>query len=78
MAEAGVRSRGLGRETVVMSRLIGEQNVRKKARGGIDLRPCEREPMTRGLWKVAELSPAGPSGLGPLHLRQASGFAGGR
>jgi hypothetical protein len=36
----------------------------------------ERKPRTLELGNDVELSPAGPCGLGPLRLRQASGFAG--
>jgi len=69
---------GLGCKEVVMIRLVGKQDVRMKEQCGSDGRAREREPMTRGWLGGAELSPEGPSGLGPLHLRQASGLAGGR
>lgn len=58
--------------------VVEKHNGRMKARCRSDLRVREREPMTCGRLKGAEQSPAGPSGLGPLHLCQASGFAGGR
>ena len=38
----------------------------------------ETRRMTFELLSGVELSPAGLGGLGPLHLPQASGFAGGR
>jgi len=44
---------------------------------GKNLLVAKRTDVNDRTWNDAELSPEGLCGLGPLHLPQASGFAGG-
>jgi hypothetical protein len=57
--------------------LVRELKKQKKVRTGWILRVAERKSARDGLARGVELSPEGPCGLGPIHLPQVSGFAGG-
>lgn len=58
--------------------LVREPKKQKKMRTGWILRVVEQKCAHDGLAGGVKLSPEGPCGLGPLHLPQASDFAGGR
>ena len=57
---------------------IRELGRQGKPGAGWNLRLAKRASGPAGLGRGVESSPEGPCGLGPLHLPQASGFAGGR
>jgi len=68
----------LARVNNAVRSLVRELKKQKKMRTSWILRVAERKSTRDGLARGVGLSPEGPCGLGPLHLLQASGFAGGR